>query len=355
MTLGNVTSRTFATKASTLSFLAAIAICCIHVPWPVDSAGAKLFFSARLHAGALALCFFYLLSGCFIARQARRPDWWWQTVRSDAVRWLVPYFALPAVCVALIALLHFDPGYLRSASPLLLFGLKPCRDPYLYPFWFLRTLFLFVLASPVVVKALSFKRGIPFLSLTLACAICFIANVAPQPWRATVETTRLYGFFYYTFNVIGFFFFSVGVYLGQRPLPSPSSCAIRLCGIAALPLVTLQVVLTLFSTFESGCWDILAALLAAPFLLVYVWFRMPQWKLPRILRGTAFPIYLLHLVVIKAYCSFRPEKDLGFAECLLLFILASGIPVFVGKPLRQMARGFRLTATRRSRRPLPSP
>lgn len=335
MVHGNSASGTFATRACTLSFFAAIAVCSFHIPWPEDSAWLKLLFSVRLHLGAIALCFFFVSSGCFLAQQARRPGWWWRAIRRNAVNWLVPYFALPATCIAVIALLHFDLGYLFQENPFYLFGLKPCRSPYFYSLWFLRSLFLFVMVSPVVVRIISAGYGVPLLAFLFACVACFASGVAPGAWTASVETTRVYGFFYYTFNIIGFSAFSFGIYLAQQPVRRPGPDVIRLCGIVALLLASLQVVLMFFGV---GCWDLLACLLATPFLLAYVWFRMPDWKLPRVFRGTAFSIYLLHLLVIKVYCSFRPVPDLGFLECLLLFCLAIGIPILVGRFLKQRFR-----------------
>ena len=335
MISGNNVSGTFATRVSTLSFLSAIAVCCFHIPWPEDTIWQKIFFSLRLHAGSFALCFFFVSSGGFLAQQARRPGWWWRTVRRDAVNWLVPYFTLPAICIAVIALLHLDLGCLLREDLRHLFGLKPCSSPFFYSLWFLRSLFLFVLVSPVVVRIISAGCGIPLLAFLFSCVACFASGVVPGAWTASVETTRVYGFFYYTFNLIGFTAFSSGIYLAQRPVRRPGRGVIRLCGIAALLLASLQVVLMFLGV---GCWDLLACLLATPFLLAYVWFRMPDWKLPRAFRGTALSIYLLHLLVIKVYCSFRPGASLDFLEGLFLFALSVGIPILVGKFLKRWFR-----------------
>lgn len=332
---GNSISGTYAARVSALSFFAAIAVCSFHIPWQEDTVWLKLFFSVRLHLGALALCFFFVSSGCFLAQQARCPGWWWRAVRRDAVNWLVPYFALPAICIAVIALLHLDLGYLFRENLFYLFGLKPCCSPYFYSLWFLRSLFLFVLVSPVVVRIILAGYGIPLLVFLVSCVACFDSGVVPAAWSASVEATRIYGFFYYTFNIIGFTAFSFGIYLAQRPVRRLGLGAVRLCGVVALLFVVLQVVLMFFGI---GCWDLLACLLATPFLLVYVWFRMPDWKLPRIFRGTALSIYLLHLLVIKVYCSFRQGNSLGFLECLLLFFLSLGISILVGKSLKRWFR-----------------
>ena len=328
-------SGTFATKVCTLSFLSAIAVSCFHIPWPEDTVWQKIFFSLRLHAGSFALCFFFVSSGGFLAQQARRPGWWWRTVRRDAMNWLVPYFTLPAICIAVIALLHFDFGCLFQEDLFCLFGLKPCRSPYFFSLWFLRSLFLFVLVSPVVVRIISAGYGIHLLAFLLSCVAMFASGVAQRAWYSSVEALRVYGFFYYTFNLIGFLAFSLGICLERRPFRNPGSGVIRLCGVVALLFASLQVVLMFFGI---GSWDLLCGLLATPFLLAYVWFRMPDWRLPQIFRGTAFPIYLLHLFVIKVYCSFRPESDLGSLECLLLFCLAVGIPIAIGKPLKRWTR-----------------
>jgi hypothetical protein len=238
MVPGNSIPRTFATKVSTLSFFAAIAVCSFHIPWPEDSVWLKLFFSVRLHLGALALCFFFVSSGCFLAQQARRLGWWWRAIRRNAVNWLVPYFALPATCIAVIALLHFDLGCLFQENVFYLFGLKPCRSPYFFSLWFLRSLFLFVLVSPVVVRIISAGYGIPLLAFLLSVVLCFVSGIVPRPWNSSVESVRFYGFFYYTFNLIGFFAFSVGIYLVRSPVRRPGPGVIRLCGFIALLLVS---------------------------------------------------------------------------------------------------------------------
>ncbi len=315
-------------KISLFSFAGTVCVCLLHVPWPVDSEATRLLGRAILAVCPAALAFFFAFAGYFLARHAQEPGWWRQAVAKRVFTLGGPY------CIWLLAFLAFFTTVVRPEFSFFhyngiasVLGLVPWNPPRLVPYWFMRCLFLFVLVSPFVVKAVAAGWGLLLIAMLYALNLVYWLFVALGV--IGMETPYVGSFFWYGFNLDGFVYFVLGIYLAMRPLPRLSARAVRVCGLVAATLVFLYLVCVRF----SWCRDVFPSAVIAPFLTVFLWHVAPSWNLPSLFRGVMFPVYLLHIIVLETYCHFRGWSGRGLCECLFILALEVFLPIFVSKAI----------------------
>ncbi len=323
-------SPTTRSKVELFSLLGALSVCLLHVPWPTGSEAAILFLGLRDTICPLALPFFFIFSGYFLARHVADEGWWRRAVTKRIFSLGVPYVIwLLAFLLVMFAICR-DRSFLNGAGLIATLGFNPCRPPRLYPFWFLRCLFFFVLISPLVVKAI--VRGQGLLLMGIIYTLDLVYAVLLGTHVVGPDTTRLGGLFWYGFHLDGFFYFIFGIYAAIRPLAAPRARTVRLCGLIGAVLVVLRLL-----SVHFNCWQfIYPNIVLAPPLLVYFWYTIPAVQLPAFLHGTMFPIYLMHYFVIEAYCHYRGWSHLRLPECALIAALALALPILAAQILRRL-------------------
>ncbi len=319
-------------KIALLSFVGAVLICIFHVPWPRGTAGADLFCGFIDSIGLSVLSFFFAFAGYLLARHWQESGWWRRAVVKRIATLVVPYLIWLLAFLCLFVYIHpTDFSFFHYDTIWSVLGFVPWNPPRLVPYWFMRCLFGFVLISPLVVKAVAAGRGILLLAVAYALDLVYWTCVAFGV--IGMETPRVGSFFWYGFNIDGFVYFAAGVYLAMRPVAKPSIRVVCLCGVAAVLLIASYLVCMRF----DWCRYVHPAAVVAPFLLVFVWEVLPDWKLPRLFRSVMFPIYLLHIFVLEVWCYYRTWSNRGYPECLLMMVVAIGLPILVSKALHRVA------------------
>ena len=271
-------------KVVNLSFLCMIFVCMVHVRWNVSTeVGRALVYLFKYVICAVCIPFFFVVSGFFLARHFGEPGWWKAAIRKRIGTLLVPYCAWQFIN-AFVWLAIDHRWTLRPGA----FGLNPFIWPKLVPLWYLRALMIFVVASPLLLWALK-RWGRGFL------AVAFAANLVVGAFSAMgmiPERSPVGGLLYYTFSVLGVFYFSLGAWLAMHPMTLSRRTG-NWCGAAALVLIAIQ--MTIYCLGIVIPFDFRDLLL--PVLMAFLWTHTPTTRLPGVLAQAIFPIYLMHVIV----------------------------------------------------------
>jgi peptidoglycan/LPS O-acetylase OafA/YrhL len=317
-------------KLAAFGFVGAFFVTMIHAAQPVpgDPAQAGWWFY-RLTAGVfgrLAVPFYFAVAGFFLARRAGEPGWWRREAAKRGRTLAVPYVFWLAVwdvfAVGLTMMGNARSGagaWARLPSgwdALVFLGLHPFREPFDIPLWFLRSLLLFVVASPAVFALLR-RFGAGFLAALFAVSLAAVADGVPD-WVRGLATRFV--------SVQGLFYFSAGAWLalGGGRLPKGRAAAFG----AALGIPGLVFSQWMDSRGLAGAAVVHAFFL--PWALLCAWRAMPSARWPRWLTGCTFAVYILHVFAIRLL-------DLGLygrTDCgVLLFKYAVGFGLALGAAL----------------------
>ena len=319
-------------KISFFSFAGVVCVCLLHVPWPMNSEAKRLFWHFVYAVCPTALAFFFAFSGYFLARHCQEPGWWKNAVRKRVFSLAVPYFIwLLAFLCFFMTFAHPDASFFHHEDIASILGFVPWNPPRLVPYWFMRCLFVFVLISPLVVKAVAAGRGICLLATAYALDLVYWVLVAMQV--IGMETPIIGSLFWYGFNLDGFVYFVLGVLLAMSPFPKPGARTVRICGFVAAFLVAAYLVCARF----PWCRSVYPPAVVAPFLTVFLWGVLPAWRLPRFFRGVMFPVYLLHIIILETYCYYLGWNGKSTPECLLILGLIFFIPILFSKALGRLS------------------
>ena len=237
--------------------------------------------------------FFFAASGFFLAGHVGEDGWWRREVRKRLKTVLVPYFVWCVLGIVLLAPLSMAADRLAGRAfgasvgllnghALRAFGLQLNEMPAIVPLWFLRELFLLVLCSPWIVWLVK-RIGMRWL-LFVFVIVCVM------PYVSDSDFWGLGGVLQCCFRPDGLFYFSVGIGLRmrrgleRRPMSvGPAFAGVILLFFAMILRIPLRSV---------------AVIVAVPFLLLATWSFVPSGELPRVFAGVAFPIYLIHPIVL---------------------------------------------------------
>lgn len=295
----NRISREFSAKAANMSLLGALLVVSIHCGFAGQPGlwcqTLNLVFSNAI--ARVAVPFFFLLSGYFLAGHVGEVGWWKRETSKRLRSLMVPFFLWIAIYyilfIPLMMFLDHEAGRaLGTTWPyakygvLKIAGLKWDDWPAVGPLWFIRALFVYVLVSPVIVKALKLapKSYLVLLTVGFVALEMFAPDSARGGWS---------GFLQRFISLQGLLYFSAGLYarLADIHLASKRLAAVSLLIALSLLIANAYIIL-------GGSKSRLFAYAAVPFLMYGLWTFMPAMELPRALKGVAFPIYLMHFFFI---------------------------------------------------------
>lgn len=287
-------------KIKNMGLLCAILVVSIHVCWPHDrplSAGWFAYHAFAHGLSRIAVPFFFVVSGFFLAGHFDDNNWWRRETAKRIKTLLVPFvfwcaavvvFCTPlSIAADMIARRPFGTNivFMHGTNWLRILGLDFTDYPIHVPLWYVRCLFLFVLTS------FAFKHCIAkFGYAWLAAALIFNLAVNHIP----DESVQM--FFQYAYSTNGIFHFSVGIFLCRFPRTVLSKRCVALCGVAGVSLLMLK----LLFAYNGWGWRFETCIgkLSLPFLLCFIWHVMPAWRLPQWLTACSFPIFLMHPIAL---------------------------------------------------------
>ena len=284
-------------KIRNMSLLCAILIVSIHVGWPYDvplSLGWLIDEGVKKGIANIAVPYFFIISGFFIARHFNEPGWYQREIKKRLKSLLVPYFAwsfiallaaIPAQILADISA-HRVLGtslfeFLGESFLLRMFGFDFSAYPFYFPLWYLRCLFLLVLASPLIDYFVS-----RHCRLWFAAAVIFMLSIGEFPlanWHKSLMHLSC-----------GVLYFSIGVAVQRAKhlaLPSFITCCSLLLGTA---LLITKMILSYKGMKYAGLFETMSV----PFLIYFTWQIVPCKKWPVWLTWCSFPLFLMHAIAI---------------------------------------------------------
>lgn len=278
----------------------------------------------------IAVPFFFLAAGFFLAGRVDESEWYKRAIKSRVWSLLVPFLIWMVgweLCRTLIALgmrvIRYSNYHGSIAIPdcslawgLKIIGLNPFEN--IGPLWFVRTLFLFVLLSPLIVGALR-RRAAVSLGALVAVLLCFESLRTPYcAWDNCFE---------YFCSLRGLFYFSCGIWcrLNSRPRSRTVWCNLGLwIGIGLL--VVKGILLSSGCVVQARVLDVVMT----PMLLLGVWAIIGWFSRGREqvwLEGYSFPIFLLHMhfMLFASICF----AAMGFSDAGKSDLIFMGFRFFI--------------------------
>ena len=310
-------------KIAGFGLVCAFLVVMIHVPQPVPSDPATpAWWLVRLTAGTLGrlgVPFYFVASGFFLARHFGEPSWWRHEIAKRVRSLLVPFLIWLALWNAaegtLAALSNLRSGaavtanFPSDAALLVRLGIDPFDYPSNIPLWFVRSLFLYVAASGILLPLLK-KVGLalPVALLVLSTAL-----------RLTGDDAAACRFLTRFVSVHGLFYFLAGasLSLGILRVPARNALFAFLGAVGVVGLFASQ-----FLAARNVVWWGVLHELSLPFALLAVWRSFPSVSWPRSLTTLTFPIYVLHVFAIRAL-DIAMYGDVSCSGLVLKYVVVS--------------------------------
>ena len=320
-------------KLSLMSLVAAAMIVMIH-SFPPSAYGHYIgkYVVAVLKDGIceIAVPYFFLASGFFLASHIQEEGWWSREVRKRVKTIVVPFVIWCAifgiymagrklagnVCSGREIFANFPHGW-RALSWI---GLYPLDRPMYGALWFLRALMVFFLISPLLV-ALVRKLGWVFIGL-LFLLYMFVNAFYP------LDSGNAGRFFHFVFSMRGLAYFTLGIQLRRNP-------QIWRSATFALPLGIILIMVGFVTSHVSYMRYVVEVAL----LLWGVFSILPDVHLSAFWRSASFPIFLVHAFFVESLLAIVGDQRVN---CIVLaafvFVLSMIASIGVVRAIRIFPR-----------------
>jgi len=299
--MAGAVSRETSAKIVNLSLVFVLLVVQCHVGWVAEGAFGQAMITVFTHCLAHAVVpFFFAVSGYFLAVHSSEEGWWREALRKRVRTLFVPYVFWLAVQTLVI--LALTGRWIAGWGGLV--GLNLCHLPIVGPLWYVRSLMLFVLISPLVKRALA-RWGVGWI---VAMYLVDLATSVLTGCGVLEFESGLGGFLGYGLAVEGLVYFSLGFYLREHPVTIRSPRLPALASVLCVALIAVRVLLTHFrlpayvhhSVFVSPCF------------LLGAWYFAPTFRLPSALAACTFPLYVMHAIVYAALWACGVPRAAGW-------------------------------------------
>lgn len=288
-------------KIAGFRLICAFFVALLHVPQPVPvDPSTSAWWLFRLTAGTfgrLGVPFYFVAAGFFLARHYGESSWWRRETSKRMASLLVPFVVWLALwnaeegALAVLSNLRSGAslleGFPSGGALLVRLGINPFDYPSDIPLWFVRSLLLYVIASCVLFPALK-KTGplLPAAVLVLSTALR-LPGSSSEVCRFLTRFVSLHGLFY--------FLVGASLALGVLRMPARNMFFSFAAAAGAVGLFASQ----FLAARNSAWWSVLHEL-SLPLALLAAWRVFPAVSWPRSITSLTFPVYVLHVFVIRA-------------------------------------------------------
>ena len=273
-------------KMANMSALAAFLVVLLHALNPLPKEGfGWCTGSILLLIAKIAVPFFFVAAGYFLANRIDSPGWYGNAVKKRIRSLAIPYFIWCALWwlfdlpILLIAdKLHGRPMGESLCFDQRVFGLDLFCSPWFSPMWFLRALFLLVLVSPLVIMIVRrFREWACLFFFIPYCILCPDENIT----SGSVNCFLRYGF-----SLFGLFWFAMGIYLRVHGIKYRLKKSLFWV-LGVVTMVINLLFLRLRINFHLQPFDIVI-------LMPAIYSFMPAKRYNRLFLENSFAVYLLH-------------------------------------------------------------
>ena len=284
-----IENSTMNTRISAMKLLCAFMVVVIHSQFYTEG-GSWLKEFLMYGLCRIAVPFFFVVSGYFLAKHMSENGWWLREL-GKRIRGLVIPYLIFAIGFMLLSysiewIRHIgDIDVIRVVKDI---GADPRVTPLLAPLWYVRALFVLVVISPFIklIVGRDSKKASLF-GLFCIALICFMI----RPY-SDCSNGSLYLFFNYGLSLEGLLYFSVGIYFANHPLRNiPGFFSGMLLLVIGVVLFVLRTYCLLYTKCQIGYF-------AIPCLLAGLFLVMPRRSLPAWMNNASFPVYMCHFYII---------------------------------------------------------
>lgn len=271
-------------KIRNLGFIGALLVVFIHVA-PYHSGTAFISFLQCIFAAA-AVPFFFLVSGYWLGLRAKEPCSYRRAVLKRLRTLGIPFLFWSVFMVVLVRIVVFASKKTVSLDGVFSqLGFNLWVQPLNHPLWYVRMLFLLVLASPLIAFVLRLRLRRVFLTAL------FFAYWLLSPDTGLVKwSDEWFWFVNFGFSLEGLVYFSIGF-----ALPMMSGDAVRLPPAWVCVFVCIAGWLLEYNLPRYGFIGV--AKLIIPWSLLWMWMVVPTTGFGH-LPELSFPLYVLHVPVL---------------------------------------------------------
>ena len=286
-------SQPLSNKLANMGLFCALLVLFIHIPMMSVNVGPWLIRAYFSHGiGKIAVPFFFVSSGYLLARHFDEDMWHRKEVLKRiktllvplvgwCIIWYLTFGLLFTVAANIVAGRELFANVSMGLTQLLrIFAIYPFSQPYLGVLWFVRTLFILVLASPFLLRVSTPPWVILF----------WVLNGIIFPDYGVKITPVLFTFQEGFISIFGAAYFCAGIMLQRQNFDINVSYRI------GLPCLLIGSTLLIIRGLPYQ--DLMSRVLTwlyIPFLMVGVWWACPSTKPLKYLKGMAFPVYVLHM------------------------------------------------------------
>lgn len=313
-------------RFANMSFVCACLVVLLHeTAEPVR--GSALWWAQALFGAEgvakIAVPYFFLASGFFLARRIRDDGLWYDDAVTKRIRsLLLPFLLWNAIgWLFLLIVVGFAEshgiktglklpvctGWVDAAAHI---GLHPLRTTAHPHTWFLRSLFVNVLVSPLI--AILIRRAKAWTIVLVALALAGLDYVA-----VVLGAPALANFAKFIFSIEGLVYFSAGMLIclkwDRLKLPRTVSRGLALSGwilVAAKPIVALTA-----DPAHGVGWHWLLDYAGRALLIYAVWLAMPSRRVFGNLTDCSFALYMMHRFTLLL--SFGLLGVTGFKDVMM--------------------------------------